>query len=153
MGTNFYLNGSKRGHVGKRSAAGLYCWDCNITLCVGGNKLVHFGVGRDGEWHKTCPTCGKRSKEESLSESTAGRELGFNKSIPGKKTGVSSCCSFSWAMPKDEVIKYCKGLVFKTGIQKPIRDEYIRKYTLKEFLAVLQECPIQYTDMIGENFS
>lgn len=48
MGTNFYLKGHRgdddpKYHIGKRSAAGLYCWDCRITLCKGGESAIHRG--------------------------------------------------------------------------------------------------------------
>ena len=53
MGTNFYWivtgtaavpsdvkvpieEDSPEVHIGKRSAAGPYCWDCGVTLCEGG---------------------------------------------------------------------------------------------------------------------
>ena len=39
MGTNFYIidkdqEYSEGRHIGKRSAAGWYCWDCGTTLCI-----------------------------------------------------------------------------------------------------------------------
>lgn len=139
MGTNFYIKGHQgnddpRYHIGKRSAAGMYCWDCHTTLCMGGESKVHFDYG----WHKKCPVCGKSEDEESLSESSAGRELGFNKGEPVKKSGVKSCCSFSWA-------RELKGI-------KHIVDEYSTEYSLDEFKAILAECPIQYRHSIGIEF-
>lgn len=72
MGTNFYLN---KEHVGKRSAAGLYCWDCRLTLCRSGESMVHFGGNRD--FFLSCPKCGVKPK--------------------------TTCCSFSWAMKEDDM--------------------------------------------------
>ena len=97
MGTNFYiLNGTNEGpHIGKRSAAGLWCWECNVTLLAEGIQEIHSGKGY---WLECCPNCGATKSEESLDFSSAGRELGFNKSDPMKKTGVASCASFSWAI-------------------------------------------------------
>lgn len=153
MGTNFYTveeredNMSPEYHVGKRSAAGLYCWDCRITLCSVGENFVHHCNLYDGvnapetPWLKRCPKCGKAPEKESLNDSSVGRELGFNKSKPNKKTGVKSCSSFTWAIKPEEVEK-CKY----------IWDEYGRKHTLKEFKQILKECPIQYFH-IGEEFS
>lgn len=154
MGTNFYLlNGT---HIGKRSAAGSYCWDCGITLCKGGNEAVHMGYrssahesGCKGDlacmcgWHKTCPKCGKNLIKEDFNTSSAGRELGFNKSKPKKKTGVATCSSFSWAINPEK---------FKISQVQYVRDEYKRKYTRKEFQDVLSECPIQYTNSIRVAF-
>lgn len=49
MGTNYYARGYRRiadmdpqYHIGKRSAAGLYCWDCGKTLCKDGESGIHF---------------------------------------------------------------------------------------------------------------
>ena len=137
MGTNFYLLNGK--HVGKRSAAGPYCWDCNATLCKGGEDDIH----KDREWYGSCPVCGKRPIDESLETSAAGRELGFNKSEPIKKTGVRSCSSFTWAMLWDADFTR----------KRTIKDEYGRRYTGKEFENILEECPIRFCDMIGQEFS
>jgi len=132
MGTNFYIKGHRytddpKYHIGKRSAAGLYCWDCGITLCKDGENGVHTGRS---EWYDKCPICGKDRKEESFENSSAGRELGFNKSSSSKKTGVQSCSSFTWARPLGRI--------------RHIQDEYGREYSREEFVSVLKECPIQF---------
>lgn len=152
MGTNFYIRqGILSGptcdddpevHIGKRSAAGLYCWDCGVTLCVGGRSNIHHS----DRWHKACPECGAKPSEERLTESSAGRELGFNKSKPEKKTGVRTCSSFNWAMQSDSLDK-----LSRRG--KPIVDEYGRKFTVKQFRAVLEECPVRFVTSIGQRFS
>lgn len=134
MGTNFYGYGGK--HIGKRSAAGLYCWDCGTTLCVSGNNGVHKD---ESYWYEACPKCGKKPIEENLASGAAGRELGFNKTPFSRGSGVSSCSSFTWAIDPEKF--------------KGIKDEYGRKYTREEFDKMLEECPIQYFDMIGEEFS
>jgi len=137
MGTNYYT--SKGKHIGKKSAAGKYCWDCKITLCKGGIKDVHTG---HSEWFDSCPECYGKPKEETLDNSAAGRELGFNKQPYKAKTGVASCSSFTWAIQPDELLKIRK-----------IIDEYDRKFTIKEFIKILEECPIRYFNMIDREFS
>jgi len=147
MGTNFYTLKGK--HLGRRSASGLYCWDCGVTLRVGGSGLVHHSDAKSPfdhetkklEWHDKCPICGKVPMEETLSSGAAGRELGFNKGPYGKKTGVASCSSFTWAVLKSELRKL-----------KYVKDEYGRKMTKEEFCQILEECPIQFFDSIGEEF-
>jgi len=122
MGCNFYtLQGI---HIGKRSAAGLYCWDCGLSV-----------------YGDTCSTCGQSATFESLEKSAAGRELGFNTQEFKPKTGIKSCSSFNWA--NKECIKN----------KRFVKDEYGRKYTISEFKKMLTECPIQYTDMMGREFS
>jgi len=143
MGTNFYnkLDGK---HIGKRSAAGMYCWDCGKTLCKGGKEKVHF----EDEWFEKCPICGKGVIKESLDQSSAGRELGFNKSKPSIKSGVKTCSSFSWATKPEEILNRKLHWNWKW-----IENEYGDKFTLKQFKEVLKECPLQYKHSIGKIFS
>jgi len=172
MGTNFYIvdtynnDGYDRYdpeiHIGKRSAAGLYCWDCKKTLCNDGEKYVYFShkVPNTNDlclnplrypevtWSSKCLKCGKKYREESMDKSSVGRELGFNRSIPKKKTGVKTCSSFNWAMKKEKLYKK-----FKEKKIKFIYNEYGDKYNLKEFKQMLKECPIQFENSIGEHFN
>jgi hypothetical protein len=172
MGTNFYLyeelklctynmDGSQvkdyRGtHIGKRSAAGLYCWDCGVSLAQGGSESIHFSGTPTSEdhgyciechrpwdvrWFKECPLCGKTPKEEGFNESAAGRELGFNKK-PFQRVGVASCSSFSWAIMPYE---------FHATATK-IVDEYGTVYSHEEFVNALRDCPIQFFGSIGKDF-
>ena len=139
MGTNFdFLDGT---HVGKRSASGAFCWDCNTTLCKQGNKGVHYC---ESEWYDACPICHKKVNEEDKDWGAMGRELGFNKSKPKAKKGVKSCASFSWAVDPVRVFLKRKDTI--------IIDEYGRKHTLEEFKQILKECPIQFYDTIGVEF-
>ena len=140
MGTNFSLKDDAT-HVGKRSAAGLYCWDCMETLCESGVNGVHFSA----KFYEVCPVCGKNYVNEDMAESSGGRELGFNKSAPAPKVGVKTCSSFSWAMlPEDVEALSREGVV--------IVDEYGVEYTRAEFFMVLSECPIKFHRMIGKEF-
>lgn len=139
MGTNFYIGEQ---HIGKRSAAGWYCWDCNISLCVGGDTQVHLS----DNWYDACPYCGKKVVKESLYSSSAGRELGFNKSEPKKKSGVASCSSFSYAIKPEELVQ-------KLNAGCTVVNEYGDKYTPRQFLEILNECPIRLYHMIGQEFS
>jgi hypothetical protein len=168
MGTNFYVRGHRYDddpayHIGKRSAAGWYCWDCRVTLCKGGISMVHRGSSQD-DFYEACPKCGKKPIKESLDESAAGRELGWNKSDPRAKTGVRSCSSFSWCMPPG---KWKGNVRFSASsgracheYGKPwdnpdalIEDEYGCPFTIEEFEAVLSECPIRFFDGVGQWFS
>lgn len=136
MGCNFYtLSGM---HIGKRSAAGNYCWDCHITLCKDGEQKIH---DVDSNWYDKCPKCGQKPIKETLEQSAAGRELGFNKNHEEKK-GIRSVSSFTWAI-KPECLKR----------KRIVTDEYGMEYTMKQFQAELAECPICYTHLIGQEFS
>jgi|SRR5688572_7195173 len=135
MGTNFYTLKGK--HIGKRSAAGLYCWNCNTTLCKEGEENVHHSFGYkssdDGEnvleslndyinhisqfWYDKCPKC-------------------------HEKTGVSPCSSFSWDVNPSKISKL-----------KYVKSEYGEKMTKEDFLNMLDGCPIRFFDSIGKDFS
>ena len=157
MGTNFYFYEGDREyqHIGKRSAAGLYCWDCGVSLCDGAfddyNKCAVYGndaVHHDClDWLDECPICGAKWVEEKLSESTSGRELGFNKTKPGKKEGVTLCSSFSWAISPAYFVD------LKNASDTIITDEYGITYTKEEFADILRDCPIQCWDLVDKEFS
>lgn len=139
MGTNYYVATScehQGQHIGKRSAAGVYCWDCGITLSRSGNP--HDGSGM----LEACPKCGQGRQRETVETSAAGRELGFNRAPPARKSGVRSCSSFSWAVEPG----YLEGVA-------EIENEYGDHFTRAEFLALLEECPIRFTHSIGVEFS
>ena len=161
MGTNFYIRGYSGSedygnHIGKRCAAGWYCWDCGRTLAIGGEAAVHSGAGR----YATCPKCGQKPIKEDLGKSAAGRELGFNKSVPARKTGVRGCASFSWAIKPTELPTRLAAKPRCASCDREFEDaehvienQYGDVFTLDEFYAVLDECPIQFTRSVGTMFS
>jgi len=134
MGTNYYkMDGT---HIGKSSAGGHYCWDCKRTLCES-EDLIHY----DSKWSSKCPICGQKPVQESLEESSAGKQLGFNdhRTI---QAGVRSICTFTWAIDQAD-LKYIR----------KVKNEYGRIFTLKEFDEIVNDCPVHYLHMIGEDFS
>lgn len=144
MGTNFYFGSNEGPHIGKRSAAGLFCWDCGVTLCKGGKSAVHHhGYGH----HDCCPKCGKE-KTAGGGNRSASIELGFAKPCSERPAGVGSCSSFRWAMSLGEFLEEARSRdVF-------VVDEYGRRLDPVDFLEMLvANCPLQYTDAIGREFS
>ncbi len=134
-----------RNHIGKRSAAGLYCWDCNLTLCAGGNDKIHYG---NTDWYKSCQSCKKKLKVKEEHNSVM-IELGFASSKPEKPKGVNSCSSFSWAKEPEEIFKICK----ENHDKKIIVDEYGSLSTCQEFMDMLEtNCPVRFTNSIGVEF-
>lgn len=162
MGTNFYVSGSPvsddpKWHIGKRSSAGSYCWDCMVTLCKGGVSGIH----RDCDWHEVCPVCGECAKEDTLKELSASSFREFGEEGRIKKIGVKVCSSFSWAMNPDFYKSIIKDNLtlrsrvdnLKIGeVNKVIVDQYGRKFTISEFEDLLKECPIQYTHNVDKWF-
>ena len=158
MGTNFYWRATEcptcgqhdpavavlGEHIGKRRAAGLYCWGCGVTLCKG---RVHYG----DEFHDACPKCGSKPAAEGLKDgSPAGVELGFSGPRDRRPSGVRGCSSFTWAEEPAAVRRRCE-----ERMDDPVVvDEYRRAMTGGEFLRMLaSNCPIEFTDMVGQVFS
>ena len=132
-------------HIGKRSAAGPYCWYCDLTLCRDGNDRVHF----NSEWWPACPRCGAAPRAETYQDSAAGVELGFAKPRDERPTGVASCASFSWAQEPDEVRRICE-----ERLRAPlVVDEYDRQYTGAEFQRMLRANVAIEFRCIGERFT
>jgi len=135
-------------HIGKRSAAGLFCWDCEETLCEGGRAGIH--TGRYGMYEK-CPKCGQLPTQRSgLTEGAAAVELGFARPATERPTGVRSTSSFSWAQDPERVGAICKSRPDDALIE----DEYKQIYTGREFIDMLNaNCGVQFTDSVGIAFS
>lgn len=91
-------------HIGKRSAAGLYCRDCGITLNKHGTGYVHNCDYADW-WYKRCPICGREG-------------------VP-----VSSFC---WTFMKHKWL--IEALADEGWTKKLIVDEYGDSYSPIEFL-------------------
>lgn len=120
------------GHIGKRSAAGMYCWHCDVTLCPGGNSGVHDSR-YDGKWRTTCPKCGASPDDD-----------------PTKGCVPAATSSFRWAQDPAEVRAKCEA-----AIERPcVVDEYGETFTGGEFLRMLRaNCAIEFTESIGQYFS
>lgn len=159
MGTNFYWRSGAgellplpddedARHIGKRSAAGPYCWDCDVTLIVGGNSKIHHSGSIT---LNNCPKCGAPwIKNRGLSEGPAAIELGFAQPAVTRPTGVRGTSSFSWAQEPERVGAICE----KHAEEQIVEDEYGRLLTGREFLdMLLANCAVQFTEWIGQEFS
>lgn len=138
-----HISSSRRGdHVGKRSAAGLYCYDCGVTLVAGDGQLAR------------CSKCGKAPPDFSAFDRGAvAVELGFAKPEPKRPTGVFTAASFSWAIEPDGE-DGARARLEKNFDVPIVIDEYGRSYTGRTFLAMLRaNCPIEHRDTIGVHFS
>jgi hypothetical protein len=143
VGTNFYLMASGT-HVGKRSAAGLYCFDCDVTLCKGGEEHV-YAIGNS--WYEVCPECFQEPTAQRYN--AAHMELGLILPLTERPRGVASCCSFSWAVSPEAI-----GAMCRLHPNDPIiEDEYHRSYTGEQFRTMLEvNCPIRHTRSMGTVF-
>lgn len=133
-------------HIGKRSAAGWYCWDCRLSLSKGGEAQVHSGLYGH---YDACPKCGKKRQPDGYNAAMV--ELGYAKTPqpPDRLTGVQGASSFSWAQDPQPVLDYCTAHLWEDVIE----DEYGRELTGQGFLWMLDAaCPIRFTDSIGHYF-
>lgn len=155
MGTNFYWHVPpgesslelRDLHIGKRSAAGLFCWDCEVTLCEGGPDGIH--TGRYGMLDR-CPKCGQLPTPHKGMSGPAAVELGFAKASVERPGGVSGTSSFSWAEDPEHVGAICE----KTPDDVLVEDEYGRLLTGRQFLDMLKaNCRVQFTRYVGQVFS
>ena len=138
MSTNFYFNykeeevlklddfDNPKYHIGIRNVAGLYCFNCNRTLCKDGEGQIHQGKGK---WFSCCPIC--------------NRDKGVDV--------ISLANSFTWGNTFYNTFIRLK--TDKSLKGKPVIDEYGEEYTMRDFKLLLVKCPIQFFNMIGISFS
>lgn len=127
-------------HIGKRAAAGSYCYSCRVSLFSGGEEWVHgppwggsdplsqsdIDLFDSMKMLQACPECGAEKGSEH----------------------VRGACSFCYAQQPNEVRQRCE-----QSLNSPcVIDGYDREYTGKEFLGELECCPIVKTELIGRRF-
>lgn len=111
-------------HIGKRSAAGLYCTSCGTTLSRYGTQFIH-SCEYQGEYD-SCPICGeKRDKDSGITGSVA-LELFGKKEI--ERGSVRSVSSFTWTTGRMK-----KFILEEANPSWKIKDEYEKKHTIQEF--------------------
>lgn len=124
--------------IGVKRNAGLYCYDCSISMCQDITKL-HTA---EAEWYDRCPKCGGRftkTKDEPLSDEI----LGKSKKIK-KKRGINTCCSFEWYIDEGQLDDL--SLRKKTIVSTP-GDTLLTAGQFKKILKL--SCPIQYYARTG----
>ena len=181
MGTNFYywnLQQEENKHIGKRSAAGMYCFDCNVSLCKEGAEHVHYTYIEMTE--KDAFDQYAHMFPNELDDVTIHRAI--PKIIRRKVMWHNECPICGTPSPSEELtissvglelgfnkgenpsknkVRSCSSFSWAispsefSNLSKDviIRDEYNRQYTLEEFKAMLDEYPIKFTDSIGQEFS
>lgn len=153
MGTNFYWiynpnnldKDHPKIHIGKRSAAGLYCYDCGIYLTAESTQYAHMQESFKKEiqcittksFDGVCPNCGKSRQKDSFS--SAFKELGFDQPKT-ELTGVQGCSSFTWTM----MLHKSRITELLTSDDKVIIDEYGKEFSAVEFLNELKYTPIEF---------
>jgi len=143
VGTNYYLGGRQLRtessdpdiHLGKTSAAGLWCWDCNISLLKSGR--IHY----DAKFRDTCPQCGQGPHGKHFWDELFS---GFDAS-GHKRHGVMACYSFLFAQSPSRVFGY--------NPDRLVKDEYGKELTMREFWQVVEKARYTFTNSVGKRFS
>lgn len=175
MGTNFYWIKNEEGHlpggitgeaeflehIGKRSAAGQYCWDCGVPLVEPGRRSDGYGqvfvsddVVHGGKPRATkCPVCWKEPDPKRTDLRTpgnpAGVELGFAAPLQQRPSGVCGASSFLWAQEPARVFR----ILGSFPDTKLMRDQYGAEYTGREAHELLMSIPLWFTSSIATSFS
>ena len=149
MSTNFYwiskeaVQDSIQVHIGKRSAAGSYCFDCGTTLYDGGTVSIHTGDNNEvyGRWLGACPSCSKKASDTHSSKSNSIDTIN-NLSPFSSKSGISMSNSFTWTLLKHKwtILEMVK----TNSSEKVIVNEYGEFFSAKEFFDELDACPIEH---------
>jgi hypothetical protein len=155
MGCNFYkienplelYEDDPRIHIGKRSAAGLYCYDCGIYLSANCTQYAHSkGMFKEqyesytSKSLKSCPHCG--NQRSSSGYSAVHKELGFDSNDTTSLIGVQGVSSFTWTMMKHKA--WVTKCLIDCPDQKIIIDEYGHQFTADEFIQELKYCMIEF---------
>lgn len=126
-------------HIGKRSAAGIWCWDCKVPMYDESVQVPLAGITIPKQLD-ACPNCGKKYVEKKSKFNPAMRELGFDKSKPKKRVGINGASSFTWCIDEYYGLgKTVKEIKEKLSKIKYVITEYDEKWTIKEFNAMFLE--------------
>ena len=150
MGTNFYLTSVadelKEKHLGKRSAAGLYCYDCDISLVTGlrgglNVRSPHYGEGTD---YRTCPKCKTKPSGNLYNPELFTPRP--DEMAREERYVVRYCHSFSFAQARVRIDTYASEI--------DVVDEYDRHMTMEELRTeVIAKAVFLFTHHIGQEFS
>jgi len=127
MGMNIYTLDGK--HIGKRFAAGVWCWDCKT-------EVKHDDIG----CFFFCPRCGQKHSIGTLNYNPAYRELGFSKPEPRKHTGIDGASGFTWCTDKETgLAQTTNEIKSKIKRRKFLIDENDGRMTIKEFFKMFDD--------------
>lgn len=148
MSTNYYLLEAEGAElpdhwervdlfIGKRAAAGTYCWDDRLTLCKGGEAAIHSGRA---EWHQACPKCGQRPRQRSPEE----LEEPHRAFVPTPR-GVLLVSSFTFHLAP-RALRSCVARLSHPARSRIIAcdDDRMSLAAFEEMLAL--RCPIHFFD-------
>lgn len=122
-------------HIGKRYAAGIWCWDCKVPMFDPHDTSIK------GTNYEYCRSCGKKRPDyKDMPYNGAMRELGFDKKKPKEHSGIDGASGFIWCIDdhyglgtsKEEILYSLKDI-------KEVIDEYGRRMSIKEFHDIFKD--------------
>ena len=125
---NIYTMDGK--HIGKRSAAGVWCWDCK-------KKLDYIAV--DDSF--VCTACDNTCK--GLSYNSALRELGIDTNKPKKHTGIDGASSFCWQVGSCGLGGSIAAVKANLKRRKKVKTEYGDVWNIKQFWDMFKDIIIE----------
>ncbi len=137
MGMNIYTAGKNRKHVGKRYAAGIWCWDCRFCLIV----KDHLTGSQ-----KVLPNCPKCLKVTPITPeyNPAMRELGLDKPAPRKHSGIDGASGFTWCIdPHEGLGTSIVAIQEQLAKRHHLITEYGDRITIAEFEAMFDDIIIE----------
>ena len=154
MGTNFYLLDGR--HLGKRSAAGQYCTNCDINLVTGQPGGADFGmnpsddrnphaISRYEGMNQACPNCKAfRPTDTPFYQPELCRPTEAETNAELIEV-VQQVYSFSYAaQPWD---------IHALSRQRKVVSEYGDKTTIQEFEDMVAGAKFWFTSSVGREFS
>lgn len=120
-------------HIGKRYAAGIWCWDCKQEARQDIVGAFYF-----------CAKCAKRCSLETLSYNPAFRELGFDKTPPRVKTGIDGASGWIWCVDPETGVA-SSGTTIKLALKKYrfVKTEYDKKLTIRQFQELFKDIIVE----------
>lgn len=119
MGMNIYtVDGI---HIGKRWAAGIWCWDCREQIIEGDvYRCEHIK-----EWAE--------SSDREVGYNPAMRELGFDKSEPTEHKGIDGASGFIWQVGEYGLGKDIEEIKTALRRRRKVLTEYGEKWEIQKF--------------------
>lgn len=129
MGMNIYT--VDKIHIGKRYAAGRWCWDCKIRIIEGDiYRCKHIE-----EWAK--------KSNKAITYNPVMRELGFDKSRPLKHNGIDGASGFIWQVGEYGLGASVEEVKQSLSRRRRVVTEYGKRLEMREFWDMFNDIIIE----------
>ena len=129
MGMNVYT--MKGIHIGKRHAAGIWCWDCRVRASQDQTAML---------WY--CHKCSRRLEQKTLADTgynPALRELGFDKGDPKLHHGIDGASAWTWQIGEHGLGASIDCVKRALKRFRVVRTEYREVWPIKKFWEMFRD--------------